>query len=244
MQESLGLYHSWLICWGFLYYQITNQYIITLHPALIPHRPTYSRQLTGEVFVVPWPPLSPTEWSLVTVTTRATRMDHSQSGCPQPWQKLRSVQNAQPDGAKDWAFCSVVELQLGQSLWKLDLPLRTWPWLWRIERGSCPALTPVTLSVMALITGPCDQDLWLCVYLPWVWLCLSVANRWDRLMALNYRDKMHVVWLCWVFWMIHGDDEHSLPLGEKKKTVHTVPLVPTPSQLHLTPLPCGGQRGF
>lgn len=72
--------------------------------------------------------------------------------------------------------------------------------------------------------------------------CVSVANRWNELMALNYGDKMDVVWLCWVFWMIHGDDKHLLPLGVKYK-VYTVPLVPL-SQLHLTPLPCGGQRGF
>ena len=36
-------------------------------------------------------------------------------------------------------------------------------------------------------------------------------------MALNYGGKMDVVWLCWVFWMIYGDEEHSLPLGLKYK---------------------------
>lgn len=57
------------------------------------------------------------------------------------------------------AFCSVVALQLGQSLWQLDLHLWTWSWLWRTERRPCPALTTVTLSVMALITAPGHEGL-------------------------------------------------------------------------------------
>lgn len=36
-------------------------------------------------------------------------------------------------------------------------------------------------------------------------------------MALNYGDKMDVVWLYWAFWMIHGDDKHSLTLDVKYK---------------------------
>lgn len=36
-------------------------------------------------------------------------------------------------------------------------------------------------------------------------------------MALKYGDKMDVVWLCWVFSMIHVDDKHSLPLSKKCK---------------------------
>ncbi|KAJ4939683.1 hypothetical protein JOQ06_029126 [Pogonophryne albipinna] len=55
------------------------------------------------------------------MTTRATKRNHSQSGGPKPRQKPKSGQTVQTDGAQGLAFCSVVELQLGQSLWQLDL---------------------------------------------------------------------------------------------------------------------------
>ncbi|KAK5857144.1 hypothetical protein PBY51_010408 [Eleginops maclovinus] len=58
------------------------------------------------------------------MTTRATKRVHSQSRGPKPRQKPKSpqtVQTVQTDGARGLAFCSVVELQLGQSLWQLDL---------------------------------------------------------------------------------------------------------------------------
>lgn len=54
-------------------------------------------------------------------------------------------------------------------------------------------------------------------YFSWIWGCVSVYKcRHHRVCTLLkdetswwiYGDKMDAVQLCWVFWMIHGDDKH------------------------------------
>lgn len=119
-----------------------------------------------------------------------------------------------------------------KSHWQLDLHLWIWLWFRMEDRGPCPALTPVTVSVMALIAV---AGLWMCTSGHWG-SCQSIANRWKLQIALSYGDKVKVVWLCWAFL------NDSWCAEKHKNTDYTVPLVPTPSQFHLTPLPCGGQR--
>lgn len=62
-------------------------------------------------------------------------------------------------------------------------------------------------------------------YCSWTWRFVSVCvgHVWallideNKLIVLNNRDKMGVVWLCRVFWMIHGVLWNSRPIGLKHK---------------------------
>lgn len=145
------------------------------------------------------------------------KWDHSQSGGPQLWQKHRSLQNAQTDGA----FC----------LWS--------SYSWDSHSGnltftSGPDRVFWDREEVVPCAGSCDSignGIDYCSLTPWfvtvdvlarVWLCVSVAIRWKGLMALNYEDKMDVAWLCWVFWMIHGDDKPLLPLGKKYENIQSL----------------------
>lgn len=75
------------------------------------------------------------------------------------------------------------------------------------------------VSVWALLKD--DTNLW-----PWI-----MGTRWILYGSLEYFE--------WFMAM-----RNYLTTSRRKIQNYTVPLVPTPSQLHLTPLPCGGQRGF
>lgn len=98
-------------------------------------------------------PLFPTAWSSLTLTARAMRRNHWQSGALQPLQKPRSVQTAQTDGARDGTFCSAVDSSWVCHFGNLTFTFGPDHGSGRWKRGDVPCPEPATLLVMALITG-------------------------------------------------------------------------------------------